>query len=253
MGTPLIYGTTVELARPHCARARGMRHLDIGAGAGQLVEMFRKEFGVETRVCDYTDKLMKAPAQKVEIANLNEEGLPYPDGHFDVVTATEVVEHLEHYRETLREIHRVLRPGGLAILSTPNILNLKSRLRFLTFGFWNLFGPLPVRNSALNSTGGHINPVSSFYLMHSMMDAGFNSVGWRTDKIQRSGVLPFVLLYPVLRICAWLAWRREVNRYETIDDANAPLVRAMNHPRMLLGRTLFVFGYKPNENALSEI
>ena len=245
MGTPRIYATTVELVRPEACGRSELAHLDIGAGAGSLVEMFRREFGARSWVCDYTDTLMRSSGQKVDIANLNAERLPYEDGKFDIVTATEVVEHLEHYRETLREIYRVLRPGGFAVLSTPNVLNLKSRLRFLTFGFWNLFGPLPVRNGNLFSTGGHINPVSSFYLMHSMLDAGFERVNWATDKVQRSAVLPFVLLYPFLRVAAFMAWRREVKRFHTIDALNAPLVAAMNHPRMLLGRTLFVFGHKP--------
>ena len=183
MGTETIYRAAVEIARERRGAAGWKRHLDIGAGRGELVERFRSEFGVVSSVCDYTDQLMRIPGQKVDIANLNQEGLPYPDQTFDVVTATEVVEHLEHYRETLREIHRVLKPGGVAILSTPNILNLNSRLRFLWFGYGNLFGPLPVRNSALYSTGGHINPVSYFYLAHSMMDAGFDEVEWRVDNM----------------------------------------------------------------------
>jgi SAM-dependent methyltransferase len=208
--------------------------------------MFRSELGVETWVCDYTAELMKVPGQRVDVANLNSEGLPYETGFFDVVTATEVVEHLEHYRETLREIFRVLKPGGVAILSTPNVLSLNSRLRYLTFGFWNLFGPLPVRNSALYSTGGHINPVSWFYLAHSMLDAGFDDVGWTIDKAQRSAIPKLALFYLPIRLFGWLAWRREVNRFKTIDEANAPLVRAMNDSRMLLGRTLLVWGRKPH-------
>lgn len=128
MGTPRIYSTTMELVRPEATGRTGLKHLDIGAGAGQLVDMFKREFSASSWVCDYTDKLMRTPGQRVDIANLNSEGLPYDSNHFDIVTATEVVEHLEHYRETLREIYRVLRPGGFAVISTPNILNLKSRL-----------------------------------------------------------------------------------------------------------------------------
>ena len=48
----------------------------------------------------------------------------YKDKSFDVVTATEVIEHLENPRLFLRDINRVLKPGGLCVLSTPNILNL---------------------------------------------------------------------------------------------------------------------------------
>jgi 2-polyprenyl-3-methyl-5-hydroxy-6-metoxy-1,4-benzoquinol methylase len=57
-----------------------------------------------------------------------------------LVTCIETVEDLENYREVVREIYRVLQPGGVAVFSTPNILNLRSRLRYLSSGFYNLFG-----------------------------------------------------------------------------------------------------------------
>jgi ubiquinone/menaquinone biosynthesis C-methylase UbiE len=244
MGTTAIYQTALQIAQKERGDAAWRRHLDIGAGRGELVSLFREAFKTESWVSDYTQDLMKVPGQKVDVVNLNQQGLPYEDGFFDVVTATEVIEHLEHYRETLREIYRVLKPGGIAILSTPNILNLNSRLRFLWFGYWNLFGPLPVKNSALYSTGGHINPVSAFYVQHSMLDAGFTSVAWGIDRVQRSSILKLAVLYLPIRFFGALAWRKEVKRYKTIDEANAPLVRSINHSRMLLGRTVFVWGRK---------
>lgn len=164
-----------------------------------------------------------------------------------MVTATEVVEHLECYRGVLRDIHRVVKPGGLCLLTTPNVLNLNSRLRFLWFGFWNLFGPLPVKNSALYSTGGHINPVSVFHLAHALMDAGFGSVALTVDKYQRSAIPRLVLLHLPLKLFGALAYRGEVRRYETIGAENAPFVRAMNSLPMLLGRTIVVSAVKPGK------
>ena len=113
---------------------------------------------------------------KVDVVNLNTEKLPYSDASFHLVTCTEVLEHLEHYRETLREVFRVLRMDGTLVLTTPNILNLKSRVRFMIFGFYNLFGPLHFRESALHTTGGHINPIGLFFLIHSLIDAGFSQI-----------------------------------------------------------------------------
>lgn len=245
MATERIYQTVVELAAAHAAAAPLKRHLDVGAGAGQLIELFRQRFQTESFACDYTDKLMKLPGQKVDIANLNSEKLPYPGASFDLVTATEVVEHLENHRDVLRELHRVLKPGGLCILTTPNILNLNSRLRFLWFGYWNLFGPLPVKHGSLYSTGGHINPISYFYLAHSLMDAGFTDVKLRVDKFQRSAVPKLLFWFVPIKIFGALAWRKEVRKYHTIDEANAPLVRATNSIPMLLGRTIVVAVAKP--------
>ncbi len=103
---------------------------------------------------------MQLPGQKVDIVDLNiKKELPYQDSTFDIVTATEVIEHLEDFRAILREMYRVLKPGGICVLSTPNILNLNSRLRNLWFGFAELMGPLPLQNRKIESCAGHINPI----------------------------------------------------------------------------------------------
>ena len=48
------------------------------------------------------------------------EALPFADASFDLVLAFEVIEHLEHWEEMLREARRVLKPSGVLLVSTPN-------------------------------------------------------------------------------------------------------------------------------------
>lgn len=244
MSIDRIHIKVLELLLAEPGWQRWTRHLDIGAGHGTLITRIKAEMKVESSVCDYTDELMKLPGQKVDIANLNHEQLPYADATFDVVTATEVIEHLEDFRRVVREIHRVLKPGGVCILSTPNILNLNSRLRFLWYGFWNLFGPLPVKNSALYSTGGHINPVSWFYVSHALLDAGFATVSPHIDRRQRSAIPKLILLYPLIKLMGAWATYKERTRFKTLDEANEPLVQAMNSIDMLLGRTIITKSVK---------
>ncbi len=240
-----IHDKVIELLAAEPEHVSWSKYLDIGAGRGSLITKVKASFPVESSACDYTDALMQIPSQTVDIANLNHEPLPYPDASFDVVTATEVIEHLEDFRRVVREIYRVLKPGGVCILSTPNILNLNSRLRFLWFGFWNLFGPLPIKHSALYSTGGHINPVSWFYVAHAMLDSGFPSVSPHIDRVQRSSLPKLLLVYPLIWLFAAITMRRERLRYRTVDSANEPLVLSMNSCKMLVGRTLIAKSIKP--------
>jgi len=214
-------------------------YLDIGAGYGHLIQLVQKEFSVVPRVCDYTTELLRLPGVQVDVADLNHDPLPYADATFDLVTCTEVIEHLEHYRFTLREIFRVLKPGGILVVSTPNILNLKSRIRFLTYGFYNLFGPLHFKESQLHSTGGHINPVSYFYLAHSLTDAGFTGILTAVDKHQRTSWGWTVPLWLPVKIGAYFAHRREV-KGQTIDASNDSFVDHMNSLDLLLGRTIIL-------------
>lgn len=215
-------------------------HLDIGSGHGALIALLRSRFDIQSSACDYTETLMELEDVCVKVSDLSNQGLPFGNASFELVTCTEVVEHLEHYRRTLREMHRVLKPGGTLVLSTPNILNLTSRIRFLIFGFYNLFGPLHVSESELHNTGGHINPVSYFYLTHSLLDAGFKDIELAIDKRQRTSIVWLALLLLPIKLFSRLSLNREKNKEKTVDEHNEKYVLRMNSFDVLLGRTIII-------------
>jgi SAM-dependent methyltransferase len=221
-------------------------HLDIGSGKGELLSLLADRFpGLQSFACDCTEQLMKRPGQKVEVVDLNRQPLPFPDQRFELVTCSETIEHLENYWSLLREVFRVLRPGGIAVLTTPNILNLRSRLRFLSTGFYNLFGPVMPDETDVYSPRGHINPTGWFYLANALASVGFEDVGMSVDKYQRRSIVPFILLCGPIWLSNYIAMRREEKKYLTINAQNATAVRAINSTACLLGRTLIVRAKKP--------
>jgi ubiquinone/menaquinone biosynthesis C-methylase UbiE len=220
-------------------------HLDVGSGTGELLRLVRGHYPFRSFACDYTDKLAKVPGLQIDIVDLNRQMLPYGDNRFTLVTCIETIEHLENYRQVVREVYRVLQPGGFAVFSTPNILNLRSRLRYLSSGFYNLFGPVTLDQTDIHSTRGHVNPVSSFYLSHALLSAGFRDLKISTDKYQRRSLLIFPLFIGPIRAANWIVARRDRYTYRTLDESNAWAVRAMNSPNLLLGRTLIVTAVKP--------
>ena len=246
LSTPKIVRATIAKIRELAPQLNGADYLDIGSGNGELIDAVARTFPVKPRACDYRADLMAMEGVTVDVANLNTEGLPYPDGSFDLVTCTEVIEHLEHYRATLREVSRILRPGGVFVVSTPNVLNLRSRLRYLFFGFFNMFGPLRLGDDRYHSTHGHINPVSYFYLAHSLSVAGFSDISVSVDKLQRGSWFALALLWLPIRISEAICIRREKRPHlRTINAENEPFVRDMNSLDLLLGRTIVVGCRKP--------
>lgn len=239
LSTDNILEAVLAKIRELSPQVRG-NYLDIGAGHGELIGLVSGEFTVETTACDYTSDLMRLPEVSVDVVDLNTEALPYPDTTFDLITCTEVIEHIEHYRQTFREIFRILKPGGAFIVTTPNILNLRSRVRYLLFGFFSLFGPLHLRERQRYLTGGHINPLSYFYVAHALSDAGFADISVSIDKRQRASIFWLILLWLPIRLFSLWATYREKHRYKTIDSANQRFVREMNSPALLLGRTVIV-------------
>lgn len=93
--------------------------LDLGAGAGIVSQMnFR---GCAARVCGVDlDPRVTENSFLDEGRQASGEAIPYPDGAFDLVFSDNVLEHLSDPIAIFREVHRVLKPGGIFLAKTPN-------------------------------------------------------------------------------------------------------------------------------------
>lgn len=246
MSTQNIYAAVIETAKKRLSSVmRPPWHLDVGAGRGELIQELRRKIPLSSSACDFHVERFAMEDVPCAQVNLNHEALPYPDAQFDLVTLSEVVEHVENYRALLRDIFRVTANGGVVVVTTPNVLNVNSRVRYLVSGFANLFGPLPVRNDKLYSTGGHITPIPYFYLAHALLDAGFDRVELSIDKVQKTSVFWLAILAPFIFMGKHCFMTRERNRFRTITVENEPLVASHFSWPLLVGRTIVVSAVKP--------
>jgi 2-polyprenyl-3-methyl-5-hydroxy-6-metoxy-1,4-benzoquinol methylase len=114
--------------------------LDYGAGVGDLT---RRLVELNRFSSVSAADIMPVPAGLDGVKWIEQdlnEPLPNHDGSFDVVIAAEVIEHLENPRFTLRELFRLLRPGGIVIVSTPNNESWRSLVALLVRGHYAGFG-----------------------------------------------------------------------------------------------------------------
>jgi len=150
--------------------------LDIAAGAGYTSHVLKK-MGFDVTATEINTEQFLAENVAVEAVDLN-LSLPYPDASFPNVVALEIVEHLEAPSRFVREIARVLTPGGKALISTPNITTLSSKARFVFKNEFNLFYNVPdrLRDPFDDRAGGHISPMPLWLLLHFVKEAGLRLV-----------------------------------------------------------------------------
>jgi SAM-dependent methyltransferase len=138
------------LARQRSRQARRLippaasagRVLDIGCGSYPLFLVgsdFAEKYGLDRVPISLPDELRAAHLKLLEYDVQKGAALPFPADHFDVVTMLAVFEHLEPpvLGRLLAEIRRVLKPGGVYILTTPAhwtdwLLKLLGRLRLVS-------------------------------------------------------------------------------------------------------------------------
>jgi 2-polyprenyl-3-methyl-5-hydroxy-6-metoxy-1,4-benzoquinol methylase len=76
-------------------------------------------------------------------ADLNRAPFPLADASADIVISVETIEHLENPRAFIRELVRIVRPGGRVVVTTPNQLSWLSMLTLLTKQQHNAFQEVP--------------------------------------------------------------------------------------------------------------
>ncbi len=189
--------------------------LDIPCGIGHLATR-AAEGGWRVTPCDlYPEFWTGDPATEVTRCDFNEL-LPFPDASTDAIAHCEGIEHVENPWQILREFRRVIRPDGVLLLSLPNTIDLRQRLRMLRRGYVGHYLP---------RVPEHVNRMGTFYLCHALV-----RTGWRVTTIRTRNTYGGMLHRFAAR---WLGFGRDCG---LPDD-----VRAMLSQRdVLLARTVFV-------------
>ena len=145
-----LHDFVVEQVVPHFIPSGG-RAVDLGAGSGALAVRLRA-LGWDVCAVDLNADAFKAdvPFRCVDL-NQPDFASKLGEGAFDLVTAVEVLEHVESPIGFLRNVGRLLKPDGLAVLTTPNVDNAPARLKFLLTG--------TIRMMDVRGEPTHISPI----------------------------------------------------------------------------------------------
>jgi 2-polyprenyl-3-methyl-5-hydroxy-6-metoxy-1,4-benzoquinol methylase len=113
----------------------GAKLLDVGCASGVFVKEAR-EHGFDAWGCDYSDAAVAYGKIQygLNLFHSSAEAVDAADDSYDVVTMLHVIEHLPQPVAVLREMHRILKPGGILFLETPNYWAhylIEKRLPFL--------------------------------------------------------------------------------------------------------------------------
>lgn len=213
--------------------AAGSRALDAPCGAGALSAALL-EAGLDVAALDLDAAARPLLGGRLVLADLNGR-LPLPDASFDLACSTEGLEHLEVPFGFLGELRRVLRPGGRLVLTTPNTLSLRSRVRFFGSGFYHT-DPRPLdegQRHPLHHIGLRTFPELR-YMLHSC--------GFRLRRVSCTHVKPVSYLYAVHVPWMWLytriAFRKEKDPGQRAR--NREIRRALFSPALLFGENLLL-------------
>ncbi len=176
------------------------RLLELGCAEGTFLEQAARAgfhaYGIEP---DPTTSAQARERPNVNVFPGTLGEAPYPPAFFDVVVLFHVLEHLDSPRRTLGEIHRLLRPGGVVIIETPNIASFWFRLLGRR---WRQFIP------------DHYYFFSPVTLTRLLQESGFRvlelthprrivSLGLLADRVRRSHALVGRFLRKGIAFVGW--------------------------------------------------
>lgn len=164
-----------EHAASLCKRSlpEGSHILEVGAGSGALAKRL-EDIGFNVIATDLD------PVQPwIQQLDLDNTAASPPLAHkYDMVLCIETMEHLENPRAALRSMRSLMAVGSTILISTPNVTQPHSRLKFLRTGVPILFG-----SDAYYDTG-HITLLPDWLLIEHLRSCGFDKV-----TIERAGEL----------------------------------------------------------------
>ncbi|MDH4227403.1 MAG: class I SAM-dependent methyltransferase [Deltaproteobacteria bacterium] len=143
----------------------GRKVLNLGGGVGQMSAVLT-HLGFDVVNCDI--EIKQDDERNFNFDFNSEKQFPYNGGEFDFIFCQEVVEHIENPWRLFRIAHAALKPGGMLLVTTPNILLGFSRQMFGKKGYFQWFQP--------KNLFYHINPIPYWEIELIADKTGFNIV-----------------------------------------------------------------------------
>lgn len=213
----------------------GKRVLDAPAGIGWVGDELARA-GAEAVYGDINNE--KSYFTHVDL----EEPLPFDDCSFDAIVCCEGIEHVYSPWLLLSELKRVLRPGGVIVITTPNVQNLLSRLKFLFCGYLYQFEPFSKVPQAFGDKG-HISPVGYWQLDYYCQCLGLMVRQPSGGRLKRLILLPFFI--PLLGL-GWLwSYLDHLKFGKRNRTAGSRILGNMFRLRVLLSRSLIFVAERP--------
>lgn len=255
------------LVRRVTAQQRPRRVLDYGCGSGAYAALLA-EHGGEVEGCDVSAHVRAACEQRYARFQQIASSTELPDGRYDLLFSTEVLEHIEDHNQALRDFFRTLQPGGMVLLTTttytPSVFTMyygvgldkrprKDALR--GFAEWLVGltsvarGDAFVRKWCFRWLGGHFHGFRPRALVKDFRRAGFEVVDSGVLYILEPLQLYFLQTHTLgglARRADWPLWKRclGVPLYAVLKPLNALLKRLR-----LFANNTYVIARKPGPRA----
>ncbi|HTG16266.1 MAG TPA: class I SAM-dependent methyltransferase [Blastocatellia bacterium] len=186
-------------------RGEGRRLLDVGCGTGHHMASLCKR-GFEVAGVDGSEEMIahartNNPEAQIECSDVDQ--LPFADGSFDFVLCVEVLRYLPDSTRCVNEIARVLKPGGVCLVTATPLLNLN--------GYW-----LVNRMAGLFRLGGFVH-LKQFFTTSWRLRRSFAAAGFVNPTLHGVYLGP---INWVERLAPSLL-PRTLKAWEAVDSANA--------------------------------
>jgi SAM-dependent methyltransferase len=196
-GTPGRTGPTSD-ERIDRYFSSGQLVVDLGCGDGTWIDAIRSRYeraiGIDISDAALTSRGGVVAGWEFLRRDLDDGPFPLPDGCADAVRANQVIEHVANPLHFVAEVHRVLRPGGVFVATTPNVRYVRHLLRLVVAGQGPMTSGAALRTPQVWDDG-HLHFFTTRDLEWLARAAGFSRVHTTAliSPIGRGGVARRVL------------------------------------------------------------
>lgn len=162
----------LELLQKNKVPTQG-KQVDLACGTGALIARLRSHGYQSFEGVDLNPDQCGLKEFSPKVFSLDKPFAEKFEGKFNLVTASEIIEHLENPWQFLREIKSLLAPGAYAIISTPNVAHWLGRVQFAVKGVPKYFSEADFHEQR------HITPIHDHHMRLMLKEIGFKLVDFK--------------------------------------------------------------------------